>query len=89
MREEGGIYSPHGGPNSWQISWSILSSIDQRTYNSTRPAQCDQTGTTEGAFPGATDVIGLIGHDGGNVGVTGRGDEKDTKILNPSCACIA
>ena len=50
-------------------SWRVLGPENEGTSDAADASESDHGCTAECAFPLAADVIGLVGHDGRNVGV--------------------
>lgn len=70
----------HGGIDAWTIVRRIDFAEDERTDDATDTARADEGRGDQSAFPLASDIVRLVGHDAGDVGVAGGGGEKDAKV---------
>lgn len=61
---------------------SILLAEDERADNATDASEADEGSAAEGSLPLAADVVGLEGHDSGDVCVGSGGDEEDAKVAD-------
>ena len=60
----------------------VLLTEDQTASNTTDTAEPDHGGAAKGTLPLAAEVVGLVGHDSGDVAVGAGGDEEDTKVAD-------
>lgn len=68
--DEGETGSGDGGVDAGLVTGtSILGAEDEGANDTTDTTEPDEGGGTEGALPLATDVVSLVGEDGGNVAV--------------------
>ena len=74
--------SVHAGP----VVGGVLRPEHQRAGDAADAAEADEGGGAEGAFPLAADVVGLVGHGGGDLGVDGAGEEEDAEVAD--CAAF-
>lgn len=65
-----------GRVDTWSVAWLILGAEDGGSNDTTDTSCTDQRGGGEGALPLATQIVGLVGEDGGDVGVAGGGGEE-------------
>jgi len=68
-------------PVLWDTKRQILPE-NQAPCNTTHAAEADEGSAREGTLPLAADVIGLVRHDSGDVGVGAGRDEEDAKVAD-------
>ncbi|KAB8343155.1 hypothetical protein FH972_022745 [Carpinus fangiana] len=69
------------------ISGTILLAEHGATDYAADAAEADHSGAAEGALPVAADVVGLVSHNDGDVGVAAGSREKDAKVAHRGCVC--
>lgn len=79
----------HASPNTRYVCRRILRPEHKTTCDATDAAKANQRGAAEGTLPLTADVVGLVGHDGGNVCVGASGDEEDAKVGNSVAGVVA
>lgn len=73
-----------GGVDTWSVAWLVLRAEDRRTDYSTDSSCADEGRGGEGALPLAAEVVGLVGEDGGDIGVAGGCCEELQSIITIS-----
>lgn len=70
----------HARHDSWAVTWSINLTEHRGSDNATNTTSTDEGSRAKGTLPLATDVVGLVGEDGWDVGVGTDGGEEDTEV---------
>jgi len=84
--ENVGRRANHASHDSKRVLWFVLLSKDQTPSNASNASKPNQCGTAKRSLPLPSDVVRLIGHDGGYVGINARSNEKQGKVSD-SGAC--
>ena len=79
----------HAGPQTRPIERSVLAAEDKTSSDTTDASEADKCGGAEGALPLSADVVGLVRHGGGDVGVCSGGGEEDTEVPDAVVGVIA
>src|SRR5688572_33400767 len=67
-------------PLAWLVAgWGVLGAEDKTARNTTDTTESNKSGTAERTLPLSANVVGLEGHDSGDVGVGTGCDEEDAK----------
>lgn len=70
-----------GRIDTWSVAWLVLRAEDGGSNDAADASSADERGRGEGTFPLAAKVIGLVGEDGGDVGVAGGGGEELVRVV--------
>lgn len=74
------LYLHNATVNAIEVPWRILGSENERTRYASKTSTSNQGGGAKGSCPLSTDIVRLVGHCAGDIGIDASSDEERAKI---------